>query len=370
MTSTQEIKTAAASSAAFYADMDIPTAVYTKLEDTASRIHELGRRTTEQTFELGDHLAQVAAILPEGTFNRWVDIRCNLKARSARNYMAVFRNLGFCRDELVDLSVGSTVLFHLSSATEDRIVEAIAFANEAGRLKVADVKTIMASTNEDEDDGKRNDQFSVGGLTGLKALIALKSREGLKVFIDDIVAICRAIEEALSQKRVIKEALAKEVQDLSRVARLELTNLALFVETETELRCNARAMTFPKSSEWARVHDILYKLGGVEQWPKSGGMRDWLQLEVLPVLLWVVSKERKPKWPLERPTAAVASERAEISYLSEGAPDGVDEGAEPTAILAQINIVPPLAHEVEHDPSDEIDVNLSEEVELPTAVMA
>ena len=99
-------------------------------------------------------------------------------------------------------------------------------------------------------------------------------------------------------------------------------------------------------------------------------MRDWLQLEVLPVLLWVVSKERKPKWPLERPTAAVATERAEISDLSEGAPDGMAEGAEPTATRAHINVVPPLAHEVEHDPSDEIDVSLSEDVDPPTAVQA
>ncbi|WP_320202095.1 hypothetical protein RMR16_017245 [Agrobacterium sp. rho-13.3] len=84
----------------------------------------------------------------------------------------------------------------------------------------------------------------------------------------------------------------------------------------------------------------------------------------------MVSKERKPKWPLERPTAAVATERAEISDLTEGAPDGVAEGAEPTATRAQIDVVPPLAPEIELDPSDEIDVKPSEEVELPTAVKA
>jgi hypothetical protein len=40
------------------------------------------------------------------------------------------------------------------------------------------------------------------------------------------------------------------------------------------------------------------------------------------------------------------------------------------ATRAQINVVPPLAVEIEIDASEELDVKPSEEVELPTAVKA
>ena len=183
-----------------------------QLETSAAHIFDLGRRTTEQTFELGDHLAQAADLLADGRFDRWVKVRCDLAARSARNYMAVFRNLSSYRDDLVDLSVGSTVLFHLSSATPDQVKAAIAFAEENKRLQVADVKAILNGGEEGEDKLEKDDQSNIGGITGLKALIAVKFREGLKAFIAHVVAICQAIEAALAKPRVIKEALAKEIQ--------------------------------------------------------------------------------------------------------------------------------------------------------------
>src|SRR3546814_7220195 len=61
--------------------------------------------STEQTFELGDHLDEAAALLDEGIFAKWVKNRCGIAPRTASGYMAVFRNLGDFRDELVDLSV-------------------------------------------------------------------------------------------------------------------------------------------------------------------------------------------------------------------------------------------------------------------------
>ncbi|CDN95794.1 hypothetical protein [Agrobacterium tumefaciens] len=273
------------------------------LESSAANIFDLGRRTTEQTFELGDHLAQAADLLADGRFNKWVKMRCGLAPRSGRNYMAVFRNLGHVRDELVDLSVGATALFHLSSATTDQITAAIAFAEENGRLQVADVKAILASGEEGGDKEGKDDQFWTGGVGGLKVLIAAKIRDGLKAFIQHVVTICQAIEAALAKSRVIKEALAKEIQDIARVARQELESLALFLEPELDWGRNTKPTKFPKKTGWAEVNDTLYTLGGVDGWPKSKDMRDWLALHVLPVLGWAVSKERKPEWPLAVPTA-------------------------------------------------------------------
>ncbi|GEM_PF-1062910 len=276
------------------------------LETSAAHIFDLGRRTTEQTFELGDHLAKAADLLADGRFDHWVKMRCGLSARSARNNMAVFRNLGQFRDELVDLSVGATALYHLSSATEDQVKAAIAFAEHNGRLQVSDVKTILAGGEEGGDKAEKDDQFWTGGVGGLKVLIAAKIRDGLKAFIEHVVTICKAVEAALSRGRVIKEALAKEIQDIARVARQELESLALFLEPELDYGRNTRPTKFPKKTGWAEVNDTLYTLGGVDSWPKSKDMRDWLALHVLPVLGWAVSKERKPEWPLAVPTAPVS----------------------------------------------------------------
>ena len=115
--------TALTATTALYVELDIKPSgsVHQQLEASASHILDLGRRTTEQTFELGDHLASAASLLPEGAFDKWVKRRCGLAARSARNYAAVFRNLTPFRDELVDVSAGSTVLFHLATATPEQV---------------------------------------------------------------------------------------------------------------------------------------------------------------------------------------------------------------------------------------------------------
>ncbi|NTE68997.1 hypothetical protein G6M85_25760 [Agrobacterium tumefaciens] len=299
---TRNTKTTA-TTAYSYEDNGIGHSMREQLETSAAYIFDLGRRTTEQTFELGDHLARAADLLADGRFDHWVKMRCGLAPRSARNYTAVYRNLTPYRDELVDLSVGATVLFHLSSATDDQVKAAIAFAEENGRLQVADVRAILVGGEEGGDKAEKDDQFWAGGVGGLKALIAAKIRDGLKAFIEHVVTICKAVEAALSRSRVIKEALAKEIQDTARVARQELESLALFLEPELDYGRNTRPTKFPKKTGWAEVNDTLYTLGGVDGWPKSKDMRDWLALHVLPVLGWAVSKERKPEWPLAAPTA-------------------------------------------------------------------
>jgi len=296
-----------------------------QLETSAANIFDLGRRTTEQTFELGDHLARAADLLADGRFDKWVKMRCGLSARSGRNYMAVFRNLGHVRDELVDLSVGATALFHLSSATTDQIKAAIAFAEENGRLQVADVKALLVSGEEGDDKPEKDDAYHVGGVGGLKALIAIKSREGLKAFVTHVAAICQAIEAALAKSRVIKEALAKEIQDIARVARQELESLALFIEPELDWGRNTKPTKFPKKTGWAEVNDTLYTLGGVDSWPKSKEMRDWLALHVLPVLGWALSKERAPEWPLAAPDAPTS----EPAVAAEADSHGDRQDAEP-----------------------------------------
>ncbi|WP_242220747.1 hypothetical protein [Shinella zoogloeoides] len=212
--------------------------------------------------------------------------------------MSVARNLGEYRDDLVDLSASPTVMFHLAHAPHDKIRDAIAHGEEHGRLRVLDVKTILGDGDEAKDKTARGDLHGAGGVTGLKALIAVKTRDGLKMFVMHIEVIVQAIKSALDQKRVIKEALAREVEDLARVARMELESLAQFVEPDSDLRRHPRSTQFPNKTEWAVVNETLQKLGLFDIWPKSKELPGWLRDEVLPVLEWAISKERKPKWPL------------------------------------------------------------------------
>lgn len=339
MRNTLKTKTALPTSAALYVELDIEPSLQQQLETSASFIFDLGRRTTEQTFELGDHLASAAKLLADGTFDKWVKRRCGLNARSARNYMAVFRNLTPYRDDLVDLSAGSTVLFHLASATPEQVEEAIKFAEDNGRLQVADVKAILASGEEGKAKAAEADLHSIGGITGLKAMIAVKIRDGLKAFLAHIAMICQAIEAALSRTRVIKEALAKEIQELARIARQELESLALFVEPELDFSRNARATRFPKASHWAKVNETLYSLGGVDTWPKAGEMRKWLQAEVLPVLNWAVATERRPEWPLDQQAAAAAPAVAVNPVASAGSVADLSDLADPADVSVEPDVV-------------------------------
>lgn len=313
-----------------YEKLGIGATLRERLESSASKIQDLGRRSTEQTFVLGELLDEAAALLEEGTFSKWVKNRCGIAPRTAGAIMAVSRNLGEFRDDLVDLSISSTVMFHLAHAPHEKIREAIGFAEENGRLRVVDVKTILGDGDDARDKAVRGDVNGAGGVAGLKTLIAIKTRDGLKMFVVHIEVIVQAIKAALDQKRVIKEALAREVEDLSRVARMELESLAQFVEPDSDLRRHPRSTQFPKKSEWAVVNETLQKLGLFDSWPKSKALPGWLRDEVVPVLEWAISKERKPKWPL----AQAADEMVVIDDVVEPAPDADAEKGQVEASVA------------------------------------
>ncbi|WP_216333366.1 hypothetical protein [Rhizobium sp. X9] len=346
--SKENTTTLPAAFARHYEKLNIDSKLRKRLETSASKIFDLGRRTTEQTFELGDHLDEAAVLLDDGVFDKWVKLRCGIAPRTARGYMSVFRNLADFRDELVDLSVGTTALFHLAHAPHEKIREAIAHAEEHGQLRVFDVKTILTNGEEVEDKKVQRDFYGAGGVTGLKALIAIKARDGLKMFVVHIDVIVQAIKTALDQKRVIKEALAREVEDLARVARMELESLAQFVEPDSDLRRHPRSTQFPKKTEWAVVNETLQKLGLVDSWPKSKDLPGWLRDEVVPALEWSISKDRKPKWPLAPPNDAATVAPIVVEGGAEMATGDVRvENDEAPPARQALEVVPPLANNVE-----------------------
>lgn len=274
-----------------YEKLKIDPQLQNLLENKAERIFELGRRSTEQTFLIGDILNEVADVLEGPTFAKWVHSRCGIAARTATGFIAVSRNLEPFRDEMIDLNVSSTVLFTIAHAEPDKIRQVLKLAEEHGQVRVSDARAILSDGQEKP----RVNPYDIGGVSGLQALIALKSREGQKIFLARIQAIVGVMDAALKAKRLYKEKLQEALMLSAGTARNELRNLTQFVGSSEARSEHQSLVMFPNGSQWARVEAVLTRLSDKERWPKMVDLRKWLETEAVPVLTWVTSKDRKAK---------------------------------------------------------------------------
>ncbi|WP_155737536.1 hypothetical protein [Agrobacterium tumefaciens] len=142
-------KTTEAASGRFdYDALNIGAQSKEALEATAAGILALGRRSTEQAFELGDLLEHASELVEPGTFEKWVSQRCDISSKTARNYRSLARNLARYRTRAVELAVSPTVLFHLASAPDEKVEAALAFAEENDGIRVSEVKALLADGSE------------------------------------------------------------------------------------------------------------------------------------------------------------------------------------------------------------------------------
>ncbi|MBU0832547.1 MAG: hypothetical protein KKH33_09220 [Alphaproteobacteria bacterium] len=274
-----------------YEKLGIAPELQSLLEPKAERIFELGRRSTEQTFLIGDILNEAADVLEGPTFAKWVHSRCGIAARTATGFIAVSRNLEAFRDEMIDLNVSSTVLFTIAHAEPDKIRQVLKLAEEHGQVRVSDARAILSDGQEKP----RVNPYDIGGVSGLQALIALKSREGQKIFLARLQAIVGVMDAALKAKRLYKEKLQEALMLSAGTARSELRNLTQFVGSSEARSEHQSLVMFPNGSQWARVEAVLTRLSDKERWPKMVDLRKWLETEAVPVLTWVTSKDRKAK---------------------------------------------------------------------------
>ncbi|WP_054149225.1 hypothetical protein [Rhizobium sp. AAP116] len=319
------------------------------LENKAERIFELGRRSTEQTFLIGDILNEVADVLEGPTFAKWVSSRCGIAPRTATGFIAVSRNLEPFRDEMIDLNVSSTVLFTIAHAEPDKIRDVLKHAEEHGQVRVSDARAIVSDGQEKP----RVNPYDIGGVSGLQALIALKSREGQKLFLARLQAIVGIMDAALKGKRLYKEKLQDALMLSAGTARNELRNLTQFVGSSEARTEHMSLVMFPNGSQWARVDAVLTRLSDKDRWPKMVDLRKWLETEAVPVLSWAISKDRKAK--LTGPDVVDAVES-----------DGDVEGRQ------RLEAVPPLdaSEMVEVDFEDEADVEDEDLDEVVSPVMS
>jgi hypothetical protein len=287
----------ASAARAFYVAHSIPDEAKNELEDTAAFLIGVTRRSTAEAFERGKYLEKAAALLPEGTLEKWAVECCGYTARHVRTQRAIHRNLAYCKAILVELAVGPTVLGKLSAATPEQIEQAIGHAGNHGRLRVQDVTAIMAGPKQDNDEKAEVDPYDVGGPDGLKAIIAVKMRDGMKSFVGHIEEIRTHVLEALPKNNIVKKDLAAKTHLTARLANRELESLVQFVRPHPNDRHTMTSTELPKKSGWEKVSRLLYQMGSETSWPDKDKLRTWLESEVVPTLEWATSKSGSPAWP-------------------------------------------------------------------------
>lgn len=331
MTKTANASALPSAACTFYEANAVAEDIKSQLEETAMFLISVSRRSTEETFKLGEHLERAAGLLPEGTLEKWAVERCGYTARHVRTQRAVFRNLARYKDILVELAVGPTVLGKLSAAEPEQIEQAIGFAAQNGKLRVQDVAAIMAGSKNEAEARPQIDPYDVGGLDGLKAIIAIKVRDGIKSFVGHLEEIRTHVSEALPKKNIVKKTLAEKTHLTARLAHKELESLAQFVRSYPTAAYVISNSALPGKTGWAAVSALLYKMGSETTWPDKGELRTWLETEVVPILEWATAKSIAPAWPsVETSETPSANVPAEV-YADGSVPADVTDSADPVA---------------------------------------
>jgi hypothetical protein len=314
-------KASAFSSAAhpFYEEHAIGEDLKIRLEDEAKLLIGAQRRSTEEAFESGERLENIALLLPEGTVEKWAVECCGYTARHVRTRRAVYRNLSAYKPILVALAVGPTVLGKMSGATPEQVEQIIGFAGKHDRLRVQDVTAIIAGSKQDVDNKPERDPYDLGGLDGLKAIIAIKVRDGMKSFIGHLEEIRTHVKDALPKNNIVKKDLADKTHLTARLAHRELESLVRFVQPHPNSKHTMSSTALPTKSGWEKTSRLLYKMGSETYWPDKAELRIWLETEVVPLLDWATSKKAGPIWP-DAKAAAPAVPVAETVMVE--APNG------------------------------------------------
>ncbi|TBE99662.1 hypothetical protein [Rhizobium ruizarguesonis] len=320
-----------------YAAYAISPEVSAELEAKAKSLADLGRKETDHVFQLGALLEQVSAHIPDGTFGKWVEARCNITARTARNWRGVYRNLGGYRERAVELAIGPTVLIQLISAQTDKIEAAFAFAEDQGRIQVADVKAILAGGEVPGEDETEFDAVDLGGVHGLKAMVEARTRDSRTALLRNLLGLLRILSGALDEaqrtgKRIKKSRIAPKAEVHAYHAYELLSSLGTGVGPQGDGKSTMK-VGLPSASRWKQVEALLWRLRDSTNWAKVDSLETWLETMVIPVLTWATSKEKSPAWPLpeDQSTSRVAVAAPSLDY-AEIEDDDVDLNDETEAV--------------------------------------
>ncbi|MBI1622638.1 hypothetical protein [Aquamicrobium zhengzhouense] len=315
-----------------YDEFNVTVADREVLEEVRTFFVSVGRKRTDEIFECGQALAKVEARLPDQkAFDAWARKACRITRRGAANYIGVYRNLTPFRDRFVSQSVPGSAMYKLISA-EPSVIDTVLSSYESGKpLTVNDIGRMVFGGG---DITVKNDG-DLGGREGLRRLIAYKTAVGVPEVMDTAVDILSVIIEALERhrggKKIVKDALSKEIVGPSRVLRQQIEWLTWIGTVSGPIEKGAASLK-PRSEggRWAALRFTLYKMGGIEGWPKASELADWLSQEVLPLLEWLLGSE-----------AERARSKAEISAKRRGAkPKGENLTPKVLGVTTQANLEP------------------------------
>lgn len=290
-----------------YGALNISAKKMKALEESAADIQALGRRSTQQAYDLSVLLEKASQLVEPGTFEKWVAQRCDISSKTARNYRSVARNLEAYRERAIELAISPTVLFHLAYAPEEKVEAALAHAEEHGGIRVSEVKGMLSDGSEETAEAVTSVELAdVGGLSGLRALIDVKTKSGIAAFVESAVALVAEVSKILESKpegkRLQKTSLIPVLEPLARAAKRSLGNILLLdVPGDIDVR-KISERELPGASHWHKVFKTLDHLGNRESWPEVKRLEAWLQHEVLQLLDWATSRTKRPDWPLAAPT--------------------------------------------------------------------
>ncbi|UIK04811.1 hypothetical protein [Neorhizobium galegae] len=335
-------KNALASSARMgfdYAAYEISPEISAELEAKAQSLADLGRKETDHVFQLGALLEQVSAHIPDGTFGKWVEARCNVTARTARNWRGVYRNLGGYRDRAVELAIGPTVLIQLISAPTQKIEAAFAFAEDQGRIQVADVKAILAGDEVPSESETEIDVVDLGGVHGLKAMVEMRTRDSRTALLRNLLGLLKILSGALAEaqttgKKIKKSRIAPKAEVHAYHAYELLSNLGTGVGPQGDGKSTMK-VGLPSASRWKRVEALLWRLRDSTNWARADSLETWIGTIVIPMLSWATSKEKSPAWPLpdEQPTVRMAISAPSLDLVEIEDDDDVDDENEEAETL-------------------------------------
>ncbi|NDW04642.1 hypothetical protein [Jiella pacifica] len=262
--------------------------------------------------------------------------------RHARNIRGVYRNLGHAREACVRHEIKPTVLYHLVAADRSVVDAVVASFARGERLKVREVKELVAGAAGDGEEG--GDAAAAapggrGGLKGLKGLAAAKQARQLKSVRAALASIGKEVEAALEPasrgKRVVKGKLAEAVMMTARLAEKELIELVLDIEPDSLSGSQTLRHVRLPETRWQEVLSMLATMaGGAEALRQKGELTPWLTDVVLPLLAFALDGEDgTPSATVARLAAAGADAQPDPEAGPEVGPEEEDEESEERTVL-------------------------------------
>ena len=271
--------------------LDLPAEHMPLLTEVHDAVKAMGRRTTNQAFELGYQFARAKDVLPEKMFGRWMSSVCGYTPRQGRNYVAIHEHLQEHRERLEAAAVVPTVLFVLASAKPEKIDAVLAVVENGERLTVGQVKKLV----KDGDESQPEQKVAIGGMAGLRRAAEAKMKDELTFFTELSKRILKEVEqvaELLAKgKSVPKKALADKVWVDANKASVLLRSVIFLnkVDVNQTTRESDNAL-----GGWGGVPVLFSRLGDTPRWPGKAEFPAWLLDTVLPMLRFVVNGDPLP----------------------------------------------------------------------------